>query len=91
MAENNLQIKFEDLKAHTSVLIKQQMAQFGQLNPTDEEVEGIVARVLSNQEEAKRLSEQVMSTKMLELFKDKIVVKAKDVSYEQFVKEMYGE
>ena len=91
IAGNNLQIKFEDLKAHTSVLIKQQMAQFGQLNPTDEEVEGIVARVLSNQDEAKRLSEQVMSTKMLELFKDKIEVKAKDVSYEQFVKEMYGE
>ena len=67
------------------------MAQFGQLNPTDEEVEGIVARVLSNQEEAKRLSEQVMSTKMLELFKNKVSAKAKEVSYEQFVKEMYGE
>ena len=67
------------------------MAQFGQLNPTDEEVERIVARVLSNQEEAKRLSEQVMSAKMLELFKDKVAAKAKDVSYEQFVKEMYGE
>ncbi|MEQ3689982.1 MAG: trigger factor [Flavobacterium sp.] len=91
IAGNDLQIKFEDLKAHTSVLIKQQMAQFGQLNPTDEEVEGIVARVLSNQEEAKRLSEQVMSAKMLELFKDKVAAKAKDVSYEQFVKEMYGE
>ena len=91
IAGNDLQIKFEDLKAHTSVLIKQQMAQFGQLNPTDEEVEGIVARVLSNQEEAKRLSEQVMSAKMLELFKNKISAKAKDVSYEQFVKEMYGE
>ncbi len=91
IADNNLQIQFEDLKAHTAGLIKQQMAQFGQLNPSDEEVEGIVARVLSNQEEVKRLSEQVMSEKMLGLFKEKVNAKAKKVNYQEFIKEMYGE
>ena len=91
IAANNLQIQFEDLKAHTAELIKKQMAQFGQLNPTDEEVEGIVARVLSNQEEVKRLSEQVMSEKMLSLFKEKIKAKSKKVNYQEFIKEMYGE
>jgi trigger factor len=30
------------------------MAQFGQTNPTDAEVQGIVARVLSNQDEVKK-------------------------------------
>ena len=30
MADNKLQITFEDLKAHTADLIKKQMAQFGQ-------------------------------------------------------------
>ena len=91
IASNNLQIQFEDLKAHTAELIKKQMAQFGQLNPTDEEVDGIVARVLSNQEEVKRLSEQVMSEKMLSLFKEKIKAKSKKVNYQEFIKEMYGE
>ncbi|MCO6175192.1 trigger factor [Flavobacterium sp. NRK F10] len=91
IADNNLQIQFEDLKAHTADLIKKQMAQFGQLNPSDEEVEGIVARVLSNQEEVKRLSEQVMSEKMLDLFKEKVGAKPKKVNYDQFIKEMYGE
>lgn len=91
IADNNLQIQFEDLKAHTADLIKKQMAQFGQLNPSDEEVEGIVARVLSNQEEVKRLSEQVMSEKMLDLFKEKVGAKSKKVNYDQFIKEMYGE
>ena len=86
-----MQIQFEDLKAHTAELIKKQMAQFGQLNPTDEEVDGIVARVLSNQEEVKRLSEQVMSEKMLSLFKEKIKAKSKKVNYQEFIKEMYGE
>ena len=91
MAENNLQITFEDLKAHTAELIKKQMAQFGQLNPSEDEINGIVARVMSNQDEVKRLSEQVMSEKMLGLYKEKVKAKTKEVNYEQFIKEMYGE
>lgn len=91
MAENQLQINFDDLKAFTTELIKKQMAQFGQMNPTQEDIDGIVARVLSNKDEVRRLSEQVMSEKMLALFKDKVKTKIKEVSYEQFVKEMYGE
>jgi trigger factor len=91
MAENNLQITFEELKDYTSNVIKKQMAQFGQMNPTDEDVQGIVARVMSNQDEVKRLSEQVMSEKMLNLFKDKIKAKTKEVSYDEFIKAMYGE
>jgi trigger factor len=47
------------------------MAQYGQTNPTDEEVQGIVARVLSNQDEVKKLSDQVVAEKLLELFKEK--------------------
>lgn len=88
---NGLQITFEDLKEYTSEVIKKQMAQFGQMNPEIADVESIVARVLSNKEEVKRLSEQVMSEKMLNLFKEKVTAKTKEVSYEQFVKEMYGE
>ena len=91
MADNNLQITFEDLKAHTADLIKKQMAQFGQLNPSEDEINGIVARVMSNQDEVKRLSEQVMSEKMLGLYKEKVKTKTKEVNYEQFIKEMYGE
>lgn len=91
MAENNLQITFEDLKAHTAKIIKIQMAQFGQLNPSDEEIEGIVARVMSNQEEVKRLSDQVMGEKLLGLYKEKVTTTTKEVNYDQFIKEMYGE
>lgn len=90
-SQNNLQITFEELKDFTSGLIKKQMAQFGQMNPTDEDVQGIVARVMGNQDEVKRLSEQVMSEKMLNLYKDKVKAKTKEVNYEDFIKAMYGE
>ena len=91
MADHKLQITFEDLKSYTAELIKKQMVQFGQLNPADSEVEGIVARVLSNQEEVKRLSDQVMSEKMLNLFKAEIKAKTKEVNYDDFIKASYGE
>ncbi len=91
ITENNLQITFDDLKAYTAEVIKKQMAQFGQMNPTDADVDSIVTRVLSNKDEVKRLSEQVMSEKMLNLFKDKMKVKEKEVTYQDFIKEMYGE
>jgi trigger factor len=61
------------------------------LNPSDDEINGIVARVMSNQDEVKRLSEQVMSEKMLGLYKEKVKAKAKEVNYDQFIKAMYGE
>jgi trigger factor len=67
------------------------MAQFGQMNPTEEDIQGIVARVMTNQDEVRRLSEQVMNQKMLDLFKTKVKAKTKEVNYEDFVKAMYGE
>lgn len=91
MSQNNLQINFEELKAFTIQMIKKQMAQFGQVNPTDADVDGIVARVLSNQEEVKRISDQVMSEKMLNLYKEKTKSEVKEVTYEEFITASYGE
>ncbi|WP_297512082.1 trigger factor [Flavobacterium sp.] len=91
MKDHNLQITFDELKDYTGGLIKQQMAQFGQMNPTEEDIQGIVARVMTNQDEVRRLSEQVMNQKMLDLFKTKVKAKNKEVNYEDFVKAMYGE
>lgn len=91
ITENDLQIKFDEIKDYTSGLIKDQMAQFGQLEPSEEDVTNIVSRVLSNQEEVKRISEQLMNEKMMQLFADKVSAKTKEVTYKDFVKEVYGE
>lgn len=88
--ENDIQIQFDELKEFAKGFIKQQMAQFGQLDPKEEELDNIAARVLSNQDEVKRLSEQLMSQKLLTLYKEKANLKLKEVTYEDFVKEVYG-
>ncbi|CAZ96600.1 MULTISPECIES: trigger factor [Zobellia] len=88
--ENDIQIQFDELKEFAKGFIKSQMAQFGQLNPKEEELDNIAARVLGNQDEVKRLSEQLMSQKLLTLYKEKLNLKTKEVTYENFVKEVYG-
>jgi trigger factor len=89
-AENNLQVTFDELKAYSREMIKGQMAQFGQMNPSEEELDNIAARILSNQEEVKRLSEQLNTNKLLTFFKEKAKLKTKEVSYDKFIKEAYA-
>jgi len=91
MEANGIKVDFEDVKESAKAMIKVQMAQFGQTNPSDKELDDIAARVLSNQEEVKRLSEQVVSQKLLGLYKEKANVKTKELSYDKFVKEVYGD
>ncbi len=88
--DHNVELQFDELKDFAKGFIKSQMAQYGQTNPTDEELDPIVMRVLSNQDEVKRLSEQLMSKKLLDLYKEKANLKVKEVTYENFVKEVYG-
>ena len=89
ISENNLQVTFEELKEFTKDLIKRQMAQFGQMSPEDKELDDIAARILSNQEEVKRISEQLMSKKLLDFYKENANLKEKEVSFDEFVKEVY--
>jgi trigger factor len=88
---NNIQVTMDDIKNHAREMIKGQMAQFGQMNPSDKELDDIAARVLSNQDEARRISEQLVSQKLLVLYKEKANIKVKELSYENFVKEAYGD
>ena len=88
--DNKLQVQFEELKEFAKGFIKSQMAQYGHLDPKEEELENIATRVLGNQDEVRRLSEQLMSQKLLDLYKEKANLKVKEVSYDDFIKEAYS-
>ena len=87
--DNELNLNFEELKAFTAEMVRNQMAQYGQV-PEDKQLDGIVSNVLTNQEETKRLSDQLMQHKLLEFYKEKAPLKVKKLSYDAFVKEAYG-
>ncbi|MCP4883219.1 MAG: trigger factor [Flavobacteriales bacterium] len=89
MTDHKLQITYDDLKDYTKGFVKAQMAQFGDNKIEDKELDDIVNRVLSNQEEVKRLSDQLKNEKLLTFFKENIKLKSKEVTYEDFIKEVY--
>ncbi len=88
--ENNLQVTFDELKDYSKNMIKVQMAQFGQMDPSEEELESIAARILSNREEVERLNEQLGTSKMLNFFKENVSLKTEEITYDKFIEEAYA-
>jgi trigger factor len=89
ITENKLDISFEELKDFAGTLVANQMRQYGQ-EPDETQIEGIVSNVLTNPEETRRISEQLMSNKILTFFKENAPLKQKKVGFDAFVKEAYS-
>ena len=89
ITKNKLDISFEELKDFAGNLVANQLRQYGQ-EPDEKQIESIVSNILTNQEETKRISEQLMSNKILSFFKENAPLKQKKVGFDTFVKEAYG-
>ena len=89
LKENDIKLDYEELKDYAKGFIRTQMAQFGNMNPEDAELDDIANRILGNQEEAKKLQDQLLSQKLMTFYKEKMTFKTKKVNYEGFVKEVY--
>ncbi|HBI40303.1 MAG TPA: trigger factor, partial [Tenacibaculum sp.] len=90
MKEHGLKVDYPELVEYAKGFVKMQMAQFGNANPEEKELDDIAGRILSNQEEARRLQEQLVSQKLVGFFKENMEFDAKEVSYEEFIKEVYN-
>ena len=83
-------VDLDEMKDFARNMITMQMTQYGQTPPEEKEMEGIILRVLSNEEESRRLQDQLMSQKMLTLYKNNGPIKEKVISFDAFIKEAYG-
>ena len=89
LKENDIKLDYEELKEYAKGFIRTQMAQFGNMNPEETELDDIANRILGNQEEAKKLQDQLLSQKLMTFYKEKMTFKTKKVNYEGFIKEVY--
>ena len=89
ISENELNITFEELKDFTAIIVQKQMLQYGQ-TPEKEKLDEIVSNIMSNQEETRRISEQLMGDKMLNFYKDKAPLKTKKIGFDAFIKQAYA-
>tara|TARA_B100000767_G_C19760679_1_gene535017 strand:- start:556 stop:1878 length:1323 start_codon:yes stop_codon:yes gene_type:complete len=89
MKDNDIKLDYTELVEYAKGFIRTQMAQFGNMNPEEKELDDIASRILSNEEEAKKLQAQLISQKLLTFYKENMSFKSKEVSYEDFIKEVY--
>ena len=89
ISDNNLHVEMEEIKEFSQNMIISQMTQYGQPNPPDDEMKKIIARILSDKDEVKRIQDQIISKKLLKFYIDKAPLKIKKVSFETFIKEAY--
>ena len=88
--DNNIEVTQDDVLNQAVKMIKQQMAMYGISNPEmdDEQLKQIAMSSLQNEQEAKRLSDQVFADKLLTVFKEKVNLEEKKVSFDEFMEEV---
>ncbi|WP_299055197.1 trigger factor [uncultured Polaribacter sp.] len=89
MKDNDIKLDYKELVDYAKGFIRTQMAQFGNMNPEEKELDDIAGRILQNQEEAQKLQSQLISQKLLTFYKENMSFKSKELSYEDFIKEVY--
>lgn len=84
--ENDVKVEQDEVVAYTKELLKMQFAQYGQANVDDELLSQSAQNVLANQDETRKIYEQLYAEKVIEVYKEKFKLVDKDVTYDEFVK-----
>ena len=86
--QNNLKVEEKEIKEFAKKIF---LSQFGQISKKDnnQEIEQMVERILRNEEERKRIIEQIKTGKLLTFFKENVKFKSKKLSYDSFIKIAY--
>ena len=87
--ENDIKINIDTIKEFATNMIKNQMAAYGQNNPDEKELNLILQRIMSNQDEVKRISNQIISEKLLLIYKEQVNKKIKKISNKENIEIEY--
>lgn len=87
--ENEIDINPDAVKSYAKEMVIKQMAMYGQNQPDDEQLNSIVQRVMSNEDELKRMYSMLINEKILYVFKNKISKKDSKVDYKKFIETAY--
>jgi len=83
---NNIEVTKEDSLNEAKNFIKSQYAQYGQSEIPEEELKSIADKIVNNKEEVKKINENIYETRVIESLKNTVIIKDKDVTYDEFIK-----
>ena len=85
--ENNLKVEPQEALEYTKSLLVNQYAQYGMPAPENKELEDQARNVLSNQEEANKIYDNLYGNKILNFYKETVKINEKALPYDKFVEE----
>ena len=86
LENHSIKVTQDDVLAHTKVLISAQMKQYGQPEGDDKQLTDIATDILKNEEERKKVYDQIFDERTLAVYKENFKLTEKSVSYDEFVK-----
>lgn len=86
LKNNEIKIDNEELREYVRSLVREQFARYNQIEMQAEDLENTVNRVLSNQDEAKKLYDRMYDLRLMDLFKRTFTLVNKEVSVEELYK-----
>ena len=81
-----IKVSQDDIIAHTKKLIGMQMKQYGQPEGDDAQLTDIATGILKNEEEKKKIYDQIFDERTLTVYKENFKLTEKSISYDDFVK-----
>ena len=86
LEHNEVNVNNEDLLSFTKELVERQMKQYGQASSDEKQILDIAENILKNEDERKKISEQLFDEKTLSIYKKSFKLNEKSISYDDFVK-----
>lgn len=84
--DNDIKVSEEEVLESTKNNIREQFARYSPAPVEDDVLNQTVQRILSNQEEVKKIYDKLYGDKVLTLFKTKFTLSNKELSYDEFYK-----
>jgi len=88
LKDNSIEIKEEDIMDSAKKIASMQFRQYGMLNVPESQLDAYAAQIIENEEEKKRIENQVGVDKAIELIKTKVTVEDKEINQNDFQKLM---
>lgn len=83
---NEIKVSEEDLMKEAMAVTRAQFMQYGLYYVTDDQLAGYASEILKKEDEARRLADRVLDTKVVDWIKENVKVDEKKVSSEDFNK-----
>ncbi|MEE4176642.1 MAG: trigger factor [Bacteroides sp.] len=86
ITSNHVEVTREEVTDYLGSFMRAQMRQYGQENVEQELIDGFVKNIMQNQEEIKKVYDDLFDKKLLALYKEKLKLNEVEISFDDFVK-----